>query len=382
MSFPPRAAALSFLNLGDRVRLSTSDEQSQVEYLGHSLRIAARLIVKKSKSLTLSQLQDLDERIVKLQQLYNADDYDYVLLSLSGLAAMESIKAKLDTLPGILLIQPDILQLQHKSTQTGVDNVGATSDVLAAYRLFNQGKRITGKGVNVAVIDDGFSLSHPALAGTRLVFSYDTVTQTTSVEPARASDTHGTMVAGILFAKSERLTGLVPEANFIAIRQPDTWTSSTLLAFQLAKLTQADVINCSWHTGWLLEPIKNVVDDLAATGRHHKGTAVVFAAGNQGREVAVNDTEAGILSAIVIGAVTPAGKLAGFSNRGSSLDGYALGTPILTTVPKNEYQMFSGTSLAAAIASGQIAAMIAKEPDIELTAIIHKLSEVKLPAPR
>ncbi|MCP4320316.1 MAG: S8 family serine peptidase [Psychromonas sp.] len=206
-------------------------------------------------------------------------------------------------------MQPDILQQKQKNAfnqQTPLKQLASQSASQTAMKapfylpdifgatLWQSNK---GQGVKVAVIDDGFDLSHAQFTQTKLIFSYDSESRSLDSPPKTAKDTHGTKVASILFATNEEgdlnrdqkvVKGMVPLADFIAIRQPDTWTSNTILSFQLAKLSNADVINCSWHSLWLLEPIYDVISDLARYGRSGKGTAVVFSAGNQGKKITPN----------------------------------------------------------------------------------------------
>jgi len=235
-----------------------------------------------------------------------------------------------------------------------------------------------GRGVKIAIIDDGIDLQHPRLRHVNLAFAYDTSLRQLVAQPVTQRDTHGTRVAGILFASadSEGVAGLAPEAELIAIRQPDSWTSNTLLAFHLAALAGADVINCSWHTAWLLEPVNDVVEELATQGRNGKGTAVVFAAGNQGRQIGANASEAAINAAIVVAAADAQGRLLASSNFGASVDVQMYGGAVDSTAVNGTHDAIGGTSLASAMVSGLAALMIAADPQLDLHALLKQLKHV------
>lgn len=160
--------------------------------------------------------------------------------------------------------------------------------------------------------------------------------------------------------------GLVPAASIVAIAQPDTWTSQTLQSFYLAYLAGADVINCSWHSRWLLEPVVDVVNELAIAGRQGKGTAVVFAAGNEGKQLTAHMHEAGIEKAITVGAHDKAGQPLPTSNFGSMIDFWVFGGRTISTDQSGSYASFAGTSLSAAIVSGYMALLFSQDQTLTL----------------
>ena len=233
--------------------------------------------------------------------------------------------------------------------------------------------------MSIAVIDDGFALNHDELRNTDVVFSYDAERKVQDVSPQSELDTHGTKVIGTIFAAHDGhgIDGIAPEASLIAIRQPSTWTSSTLLSFYLAKLSDADIVNASWNSQWLLEPLADIVSDLARNGRGGKGTAVVFSAGNNGAEQTSNQgidsNEASLLDAVVIGSDDGTGHRTRFSNYGNSVDAYIYGKPTPALVAGG-YGRFSGTSLSTAVASGYFALLLANNPSLTLDQLVAQLS--------
>lgn len=194
----------------------------------------------------------------------------------------------------------------------------------------------------------------------------------------QVSAKHGTKVLGILFGEHNQHEpeGLVPNAKFVGISQLDTWTSNTLRAFYIAYLAKADVINCSWHSEWLMEPVQDVVDELAGYGREGKGIAVVFAAGNQSKLITSGMHEASIGSAIVVGASNAKGKPLIFSNYGPAVDIWAYGQKTISTDENGGYSYFLGSSLSSVIVSGYIALLIGADQSLNLTQIQHKLTQI------
>lgn len=117
-----------------------------------------------------------------------------------------------------------------------------------------QGQCRKPEGHAAAIIDDGFQLEHPALANTRLIFQYRRRPAHGRRPPQTARHQHGTLVAGLVLSA----TGLAPGAEFIAIRQVSSWTSDMVLAFSMARMLKADIVNSSWAV-----PLLELFDLLA-----------------------------------------------------------------------------------------------------------------------
>jgi len=359
-----------------------------------------RLVMKASTKMNKINVQSLHVAIKNVTLLYQGHDFQYFLLTIGSEDNFFEVMNQLMQQAGVYLVQPDILQQKKKNafnqqaplSQLTSPPASPTPMKVSFYLPDIYGATLwqsnKGQGVKIAVIDDGFDLSHDQFVQTKLLFSYDSETRLLDASPKAEKDSHGTKIASILFATNDGdefnrdkkvVSGMVPLADFIAIRQPDTWTSNTILSFQLAKLSNADVINCSWHSLWLLEPIYDVVSDLARYGRSGKGTAVVFSAGNQGKKISPNEHEASIDKAIVIGAVNQQGKKYKYSNYGDSVDGFFYGgrIPVITQQinKKGNKGIFNGTSLAATIATGYIAGLIAQDSSITLKQIEQQIQQ-------
>jgi subtilisin len=366
--------------------------------------LSQRLIVRAS-GLNKVSLQAVDSRIASVSELYLMPEANYYSVTLHTRDQLPGVLKVLNTTPDISLVQPDILQLTIRtetgnteaisteaiSNETGLVDVARNDarnppkTMLNSAPYFSQldiptlWQTTKGRGVNIAVIDDGFALNHEELRSTDVVFTYDAERRVQDVSPQTELDIHGTKVIGTIFAAHDGhgIDGIAPEASLIAIRQPSTWTSNTLLSFYLSKLSDADIVNASWNSQWLLEPLADIVVDLAQNGRGGKGTAVVFSAGNNGTKQTshqgVYSNETSLLDAVVIGSDDGTGHRTRFSNYGSSVDAYIYGKPAPALV-EGGYGRFSGTSLSTAVASGYFALLLSNNPSLTLDQLVEQLS--------
>lgn len=382
---------ISFSNFNQLLTLVKQDKQGYTYRLENSKEqviLSNRLIVKTTKKITQLQLAGLHPLIDEVTPLFVGSDFDYYSVELDDISSMSLLLVFLSKENGIELVQPDILQLGIKTaaipdlSENKIIGSESLNSSLLNSNIAMLWRYTKGKGVKIAIIDDGFNLQHQELRHISTQFAYDLETRMLTSSPRSQQDNHGTKVAGIIFSAHDQkgTNGIAPQAELISLRHPDTWTSKTLLSFQLARLAMADVINCSWVSPWLLQPVADVVNELAATGRNGKGIAVVFAAGNQGKEIKPDSTEASINGAIVVGACNHKFQPLRNSNYGQSVDLFAYGGRARTTLASGGYGNFSGTSLAAAIVSGMAALLLAQFPDMTLKQLeqeLKLLSKVK-----
>jgi len=344
------------------------------------VEFSSRLIVKTKRDVEASDLLSWSDRATKATDLFVLAKQRYFLLAFASEVDMRRALANLERNPNILLVQPDLRQKRFLSRfqSDPLANVQNDPVYLDLAKKKNLWPGTGGEGVRVAVIDDGFQLSHPELRGLRTRLHYDFQTHQLVEDSAIGlSTSHGTKIAGVLFGAQNNNSpeGLIPHAQLIAISHSDTWTSETLQSFYLSALSGADVINCSWHSRWLLEPVKDVIDDLSEFGRGGKGIPVIFAAGNEGVEL-VGQHEASIPSALVVGATDIHGRILKSSNYGSLVDVWVPTEKILSTDLNGGYSYFAGTSLAAAIATGYVALIIQADPMLNVAQIQHQLTQL------
>ncbi|ABD80058.1 peptidase S8 and S53, subtilisin, kexin, sedolisin [Saccharophagus degradans 2-40] len=362
-----------FKNFDAVLTLEELGNQYQIGEHNTVVKVTNRLVVKARRGIDAKALINISPHIINPVTIFEMQYSKYWLVGISDVNLLGIVITELESHAGIELVQPDLLQISRKTSRADISREKKIDEhYFSALGLGAESAR--GRGVNVAVIDDGVDLAHPALAKTDVRFSYDTESRSLMAKPVLIEDTHGTKVAGVIFSRSDTFSGLAPNASLISIRQPSSWTSETLLSFYLAKLNNADVINCSWHTQLLLEPIADVVNDLAAFGRQGRGAVVVFAAGNDGVVIGPGMTEASIDSAFVVGASDIYGRPKKFSNTGKSVDFYVYGGRYKTTAVEGGDTYFSGTSLSAAIVSGLTASLLSDNPELSLSQISKKLS--------
>ena len=233
------------------------------------------------------------------------------------------------------------------------------------------------KKITVAIIDNGFNLSHPELSQ-KVVMPYNVWTHSNDITSQEID--HGTHVAGIALALANNekgLCGVAPKCSFMPVQVANDeglmTTTSVLDGILYALYQGADVINISLG----LEFVKNIPinqqhelqnnhfkeeerlwNKVMEISDKHKATLVI-AAGNENLLAGINPMNRP-KNFIVVSAVNKNNnsyKKAGFSNYGQFTTISAPGVDIYSTIGDNEYQIMSGTSMAAPIVTGVVALM-------------------------
>jgi CSLREA domain-containing protein len=249
-----------------------------------------------------------------------------------------------------------------------------------------------GAGVTVAVLDTGVDTAHPGLAG-RLGPGYDFVNMDADAreeDPDGLSYGHGTHVAGLVALAA-------PDATIMPVRMLDAdgngnlWVAIEALEFAVnpdgdlqTTSDSVDIINMSFsfeRESSLLEQFVREVtcddddqeeEDLcdASGGR---GVVFVAAAGNQGTSTPEYPAAEPVVGVLSVGATTEFDLLADFSNYGGWVHVAAPGENIISSVPGNDYGIWSGTSMAAPLAAGTAALLRASEPDLSAADITSRV---------
>jgi subtilisin family serine protease/subtilisin-like proprotein convertase family protein len=201
---------------------------------------------------------------------------------------------------------------------------------------------------------------------------------------------HGTNVAGILGAVGNNGTGVSGidwnvQIMPVKFMNADGFgsVSSFIQALNYAVAHGAKITNNSWEGA----PYSQALYDAFLNAQEH-GVISVTAAGNEG---ANNDytpdypasLSTNLNSVVAVAATTNTDQLASFSNYGPhSVDLAAPGVNILSTMPGNQYQAWSGTSMATPMVTGAMALVWGEHPTWSYTQVIDQVLDTtdKLPS--
>ena len=215
-----------------------------------------------------------------------------------------------------------------------------------------------------------------------------------NVKPVKKSESHGTHVAGIIAAERNNgkgANGVANNVEIMAIRtvpNGDEYDKDVALAIRYAVDNGAKVINGSFgksfspHADWVRDAIKYASDN---------DVIFVHAAGNDSKNVDttpnfpddnVNYVEVSN-TYIRVGSLAPkygSKMVSDFSNYGNkNVDVFAPGSEIYSTVPENEYEPNSGTSMAAPGVAGIAALVRSQYPNLTAAQVKQVILESGLP---
>lgn len=223
----------------------------------------------------------------------------------------------------------------------------------------------TGRGIKVAIVDQGIDLNHQDLRDNIYPVSYDTETKTS---PSKLYGDHGTHCAGIVAAVRNngiQVVGVAPDAKLMSVSNSLSWSSN--LESNLANGINwawengADVISCSW---WCEQNdlLEDAIDNAVTKGREGKGCVFVKSAGNTGDAISYpGDYSQDVLA---VANMTIDGTLHPKSSHGDNLFVTAPGTNILSTIPDNKIAKMSGTSMACPHVAGLAALILERNPSL------------------
>jgi subtilisin family serine protease len=241
--------------------------------------------------------------------------------------------------------------------------------------------------ITVAVLDTGIDLDHPDLADAAWMnpgevpengldddkngyvddtSGWDFVHNDGSVYDDPAQDAHGTHVAGIIGAIRDDgvgVAGVAANARLMSLKffaGGAGLASDAIAAIGYARRNGARIVNASFEG-----PYSQALCDAVAAAAAG-GVLIVAAAGNEAIDVDAASrvpamcAEASVIS---VAASTPSDLLAPFSNRGATgVDLAAPGEAVMSTVPGDGHDLYSGTSMAAPHVAAAAALVLGQNP--------------------
>lgn len=251
----------------------------------------------------------------------------------------------------------------------------------------------------VVVIDNGCDLDHPDLVS-QLDPGRDVVRETDepTYEPNVRGNNHGTACAGIVGAAGNNHEGIVGVCPGCRLRCVQLLSGAggfvslqdDLDAFEFARSVGAAVVSNSWSFSAgaaVPQLLREALLDLMANGRDGRGTVVVFAVGNENREV--NALEISNVEYVVgVGATTLFDEATAFSNRGRAVDLVAPAGTFTTDIagpdgddPGDYTNSFGGTSSACPVVAGVAGLLASARPDAHARELEAALLATVRPAP-
>ncbi|GFP75801.1 S8 family serine peptidase [Clostridium fungisolvens] len=319
------------------------------------------LIVKYKTTVSgQSQTQSIKPNLKKFTASSKAD-YDYLLKKLKNDSTIEIVQ------PNIKYKKSDLNNVKYQ-----IKNISANDSYLANQwyindlNILNALQYNSGSNITVAVVDTGIDYNHEDLAN-KVIGGIDY----TGTGSYNDNEGHGTHVAGTIAAISNNgkgITGIAPSTKLLAVKVLDANGEGDTLSISQGIIWAADhgakIINLSLGSSSSDQILKNAIDYAS-----NKGVILVAAAGNDGlKSICYPAAYDNVLS---VGATNEANELASFSNFGDKIDLVAPGVNILSTVPSfsNNYEYMSGTSMATAVASGQLAILASNNPNLTVSSI-------------
>ncbi|MCK4365078.1 MAG: S8 family serine peptidase [Thermoplasmatales archaeon] len=229
----------------------------------------------------------------------------------------------------------------------------------------NQGS----KTVKIAIVDTGIDYNHEDISGNYVSGGYDHVN---GDNDPWDDNGHGTHCAGIAAAVMDNNKGIAGVAQVEVMAEKvlgaggSGGSAGVAGGIDHAVSQGADVISMSLGSGSPSSAIEN-----ACNTAYNAGVLLVAASGND------YDNEVGYPAAhgsvIAVGATDTQDQRCAFSNYGDALELMAPGYRIISSTPGNNYEKWSGTSMATPHVAGVAALAMSRYPNKDNVWIRQKM---------
>ena len=330
------------------------------------------VVVQIATSITLERLRDavapLGLTVIASESL-GVTQSTVVRLRITNGQNVRQIIPALASVQLAAVIQPNYIYRLHQqtgeSTPASRGDTGSKGDaaqyVLEKLKIADVHRLARGNNVLIAVIDSEIDAAHPDLEGV-IAQHYDA-----AGEPEKPHS-HGTGMAGAI-ASHQRLLGTAPGARLLAVHafstaaaSPESTTFNILKGVDWSVRQGARIINMSFAGP------KDPSLERALKAAYDKGIVLIAAAGNAGPKSPPLYPGADP-NVIAVTATDTDDKLFTGANRGKYISVSAPGVDILVPAPEGDYQITTGTSVAAAEVSGIVALLLERNPKLTPAAI-------------
>lgn len=283
------------------------------------------------------------------------------------------------------------------STTPGV--AGADTDAEKAWDITTGSRKVT-----IAVIDTGIDYNHPDLKNNMWVNDKEIPgngidddgngyiddihgwnAQGKNGDPMDGN-AHGTHCAGTIGAEHNNgigVAGVMSDVSLVAVKFLSDSGSGSLadavVAIDYATKLNVDIMSNSWGGGGFSQALE---DSIKAA--KNKGIMFIAAAGNDSNN---NDSRpsypAGyqVENVVSVASHTAQDALSSFSNFGKrTVHVAAPGSNVLSSTPKGEYKVFSGTSMATPHVSGVVGLLLSETGRLPVAEVRNRLMATSVPS--
>jgi len=373
---------------------------------------SVRNIVADRLNIALTgENKDINEFARKFKKLYPDDIYqiiyyDTVVVRLQiqiPADERESIKGELKAkMPEfeMLIWYEGIFQRNYRPSDPGFSNAKEQwyHEKVKAYEAWD--RTLGDSELVVAIIDDGFDLTHPEFNG-KIYRPWNVAEASPNVNIGRAS-IHGTHVAGIaigLANNGQGVSGIAPNCKFMPIQVGDydgvMSTTSVIDGILYAINNGADVVNMSLGMGIPADAAKIPIQEQLKLIKelyldeeifwnelfkiaYNKNIIFILAAGNSNVIIGIDPMQRSNYT-MKVSAVAPNESKAPFSNFGDFSTISAPGVQIFSSLPKRSYNFLDGTSMAAPIVTGGVALIKTANPALTFDQIVDLIQSTGIP---